>query len=321
MEHIAFIGTGVMGCSMAAHILEGGYPLTVYNRTRARAEELLKKGAVWADSPGEAAAGADVLISIVGYPRDVEEIYLGPGGIVEKAKSGSVLADMTTSSPSLARKIAEKAKARGVLSLDAPVSGGDLGAKNAALSIMVGGEQQAFNKILPIFQRMGKNIVLQGPSGAGQHCKMANQIVIAATMMAVSEALVYGVKAGLDPRTMLKSIESGAAGSWSLSNLVPRMLAGDFKPGFFVKHFIKDMGIALDSAKELKLKLPGLEKAEQLYRVLASMGRDELEKAAKAAASLGAPGAVEKAGFDTGLAGGGDLGTQAIFLLYAAGGV
>ncbi|MDR1429837.1 MAG: NAD(P)-dependent oxidoreductase, partial [Spirochaetaceae bacterium] len=303
------------------HILEGGYPLTVYSRTRGKAEELLKKGARWADTPGEAAAQADVVISIVGYPKDVEEIYLGSGGIVERARQGAVLADMTTSSPSLARRIAERAGARGVLSLDAPVSGGDVGAKNAALSIMVGGEQRAFDKIFPIFQRMGKNIVLQGPGGAGQHCKMANQIVIASTMMAVSEALVYGVRAGLNPLTMLKSIESGAAGSWSLSNLVPRMLKGDFKPGFFVKHFIKDMGIALDAAKELGARLPGLEKAEQLYRSLAAMSRVQLEKAAALAASLGAPGSIESACFEAELANGGDLGTQAIFLLYAAGAV
>jgi 3-hydroxyisobutyrate dehydrogenase len=321
MEQIAFIGTGIMGRSMAGHILERGYPLVVYNRTRDKAEELLKRGARWAATPGEAAAGSDVVISIVGYPRDVEEIYLGPGGIVEKAKSGSVLADMTTSSPSLARKIAEKAAAKGVLSLDAPVSGGDVGAKNAALSIMAGGEQRAFEKILPIFQCMGKNIVLQGGPGAGQHCKMANQIVIASTMMAVSEALVYGVKAGLDPQTMLKSIESGAAGSWSLSNHIPRMLKGDLKPGFFVKHFIKDMGIALDAAQELGIKLPGLEKAEALYRTLAAMSREQLEKATLAAAALGAPGVVEKACFGTNLANGGDLGTQAVFLLYAAGAV
>ncbi|MDR1211219.1 MAG: NAD(P)-dependent oxidoreductase [Spirochaetaceae bacterium] len=319
MEHVAFIGTGVMGRSMAGHILERGYPLTVYSRTRSKTEELIKRGASWAGTPGEAAAGADVVISIVGYPRDVEEIYLGSGGIVERAGSGAVLADMTTSSPSLARRIAEKAGARGVLSLDAPVSGGDVGAKNAALSIMVGGEQRAFDKILPLFQCMGKNIVLQGPSGAGQHCKMANQIVIASTMMAVSEALVYGAKAGLHPLTMLKSIESGAAGSWSLSNLVPRMLKGDFNPGFFVKHFIKDMGIALDAAKELGAKLPGLEKAEQLYRSLAAMSREQLEKAADMAASLG--GNIESARFGAELANGGDLGTQAIFLLYASGAV
>jgi 3-hydroxyisobutyrate dehydrogenase len=303
------------------HILEGGYPLTVYNRTRDKAAHLLEKGARWAGTPGEAAAGADVVFSIVGYPQDVEDIYLGAGGIVERAKAGAVLVDMTTSSPALARRIAEKARSRGVLSLDAPVSGGDVGARNGALSIMVGGEEGAFNEALPLFQRMGKNIVLQGGPGAGQHCKMANQIVIASTMMAVSEALVYGLKAGLSPLTMLKSIESGAAGSWSLSNLVPRMLKGDFKPGFFVKHFIKDMGIALDSARELTIRLPGLEKAEQLYRALAALTRQDLEKAARAAAALGVPGAVESAEFEADLVKGGDLGTQAVFLLYALGSV
>jgi 3-hydroxyisobutyrate dehydrogenase len=319
MEQIAFIGTGVMGRSMAAHILEGGYPLIVYNRTKERAAELLAKGAQWAASPGEAAETADIVISMVGYPRDVEEIYLSSGGIVEKAQQGAVLVDMTTSSPVLAQKIAEKAKERGLPSLDAPVSGGDVGAKNATLSIMVGGDEEAFNKMLPIFMRMGKNIVLQGGSGAGQHCKMSNQIVIASTMMAVTEALVYGLKAGLNPQEMLKSIESGAAGSWSLSNLLPRMLQGNFNPGFFVKHFIKDMGIALDTSRELGIKLPGLEKAEQLYKALAAMTRDQLEKAVQTATSLGKAGSVEKAELGAALANGGDLGTQAIFLLYAAG--
>jgi 3-hydroxyisobutyrate dehydrogenase len=319
METIAFIGTGVMGRSMAAHILEGGYPLTVYSRTREKAAELLKKGARWADTPGAAAAQVDVVISMVGYPRDVEEIYLGPGGIVDQAKPGAVLIDMTTSSPALARKIAEKARAKGIASLDAPVSGGDVGARNAALSIMAGGDKQAFDKVLPLLQRMGKNIVLQGGPGAGQHCKMSNQIVIASTMVAVSEALVYGLKAGLNPQAMLKSIESGAAGSWSLSNLVPRMLKGDFNPGFFVKHFIKDMGIALDAAREMGITLPGLEKAEQLYKALAAMDRDQLEKAADAAAALDVTGSViTSAAFETVLANGGDLGTQALFLLYAA---
>jgi 3-hydroxyisobutyrate dehydrogenase len=317
MEQIAFIGTGVMGRSMAAHLLEAGYPLVVYNRTREKAAELIEKGAQWADSPGEAASKAAVVISMAGYPKDVEEIYLAPGGIVERAGPGTLLIDMTTSSPALARKIAERAKAAGVLSLDAPVSGGDTGARNAALSIMAGGEEDAFNRALPVLQCMGKNIALQGGPGAGQHCKMTNQIAISAAMLAVSEALVYGLKAGLNPQTMLKSIESGAAGSWSLSNLAPRILKGDFKPGFFVKHFIKDMRIALDSADEMGLKLPGLEMSRQLYTILAAMGRDELEQAAKAAAALGMPGAVENAVFDAALAGGGDLGTQAIFLLYA----
>jgi 3-hydroxyisobutyrate dehydrogenase len=317
MEQIAFIGTGVMGRSMAAHILEAGYPLIVHNRTREKAAELIKKGAQWAGSPGEAASKAAVVISMAGYPKDVEEIYLAPGGIVERAGPGTLLIDMTTSSPALAKKIAEKAGAAGISSLDAPVSGGDTGARNASLSIMAGGEEDAFEKALPVLQCMGKNIVLQGGPGAGQYCKMSNQIAIAAGMLAVSEALVYGLKAGLNPGTMLRSIESGAAGSWSLSNLAPRMLSGDFKPGFFVKHFIKDMGIALDSADELKLKLPGLELSRRFYMILAAMGRGELEKAAKAAATLGMPGAVENAAFDAALAGGEDLGTQAIFLLYA----
>jgi 3-hydroxyisobutyrate dehydrogenase len=255
---------------------------------------------------------------MVGYPKDVEEIYLGPGGIVERAGPGTLLIDMTTSSPALARKIAKKAGTAGISSLDAPVSGGDLGARNAALSIMVGGEEAAFNRALPLFQCMGKNIVLQGGAGAGQHCKMSNQIAISAAMLAVSEALVYGLRAGLNPQTMLKSIESGAAGSWTLSNLAPRMLKGDYKPGFFIKHFIKDMRIALDSADEMKLKLPGLEMSRQLYMILAAMSRDEIEKAAEAAVALGRPGTVEKTVFDAALSGGEDLGTQAIFLLYAA---
>ncbi|QQO10285.1 NAD(P)-dependent oxidoreductase [Breznakiella homolactica] len=319
MEKIAFIGTGVMGKSMAGHLLEGGYSLTVYNRTKAKAEDLIRQEAQWADTPGQAASGADIVISIVGYPRDVEEVYLAPGGIVDSAKKGAVLIDMTTSSPALAGKIAEKAREKGLYSLDAPVSGGDTGAKNAALSIMVGGDEDSFNKILPVFQRMGKNIVFQGGPGSGQHCKMSNQIVIASTMMAVAEALCYGLKAGLNPRTMLKSIESGAAGSWTLSNLVPRMLDGNVNPGFYVKHFIKDMGIALDSARELGLKLPGLEKAEQLYQTLAAMDRGALEQAARAAAELDSTKAMTPASFSGEARNGGDLGTQAIYLLYAAG--
>jgi 3-hydroxyisobutyrate dehydrogenase len=322
MEHIAFIGTGVMGRSMAAHLLEGGHPLTVYNRSKEKAAELLEKGALWAESPGAAAETADVVISMVGYPRDVEEIYLGPQGIVERAKAGAVLADMTTSSPVLARKIAAEARTRGIKSLDAPVSGGDTGARNAALSIMVGGDEKTFTGMLPIFRLMGKNVVLQGESGAGQYCKMSNQIVVASTMMAISEALLYGLKAGLDPYTMLKSIESGAAGSWALSNLVPRILAGDFKPGFFVKHFIKDMNIALESAEELGISLPGLEKARQLYQALAAMSRDQIKEAARIAAGLVQPGegGLPAESGPAGITGSGaDLGTQAIILLYAAG--
>jgi 3-hydroxyisobutyrate dehydrogenase len=302
---------------MAAHLLKGGCSLRVYNRTREKAEGLLARGARWASGPGEAAREADVVITMVGYPEDVEQIYLSAGAIVEQAKPGAVLIDMTTSSPALARRIAEAAKVRGIISLDAPVSGGDVGAKNAALSIMAGGDEGGFKRMLPVFTCMGKNIILQGGSGAGQYCKMSNQIAIASTMVAVSEALVYGLKAGLDPRTMLKSIESGAAGSWSLSNLVPRMIRGDFTPGFFVKHFIKDMGIAVQSAAELGIELPGLERAQALYRTLAGMDRKELEETARIAAALGGPGGLEHPAIEA--ARGGDLGTQAIFLLYAAG--
>lgn len=303
-----------MGRSMASHLLNAGYSLIVYNRTREKAEALIAAGARWADSPGEAAAGADVTISIVGYPADVESIYLGPGGIVERAPKGSLLIDMTTSSPSLSVKIAAAAAARGLGSLDAPVSGGDTGARNASLSIMVGGDEAAFDRALPILSRMGKNIVLQGGPGAGQHCKMCNQISIASGMMGVVESLVYGLRSGLDPRTMLKSIESGAAGSWSLSNLVPRMIDGNVAPGFYVKHFIKDMGIALASARELDLRLPGLERAEALYRSLAAMDATALASASRAAAAAGLP-APEPGSAATG----DDLGTQALYLLYLAG--
>ncbi len=319
METIAFIGTGVMGRSMASHLIVGGYELRVYNRTKAKAKDLIAKGAEWADSPSQAVKDADIVISIVGYPKDVEEIYLSPGGIVDSAKEGAVLIDMTTSSPNLAKKIAGQAASRGISSLDAPVSGGDSGAKNAALSIMVGGDARAFDRVMTVFQRMGKNIILQGDPGAGQYCKMANQIVIASGMMAICEALIYGLKAGLNPRSMLQSIESGAAGSWSLSNLAPRILDGNLAPGFYVKHFIKDMGIALDSAKEMGLHLPGLEKTEALYKALASLGIDDLRAAAKKAAKYDTAGTMVEAVFTKEMVNGGDLGTQALFLMYALG--
>ena len=310
-----------MGRSMASHLIVGGYELRVYNRTKAKAKDLIAKGAEWAASPAEAVKDADVVISIVGYPRDVEEIYLSPGGIVDSAKEGAVLIDMTTSSPGLARKIAEKAGERGIFSLDAPVSGGDLGAKNAALSIMVGGDAKAFDRVSTVFKRMGKNIVLQGGPGSGQHCKMANQIAIASGMMAFIEALMYGLKAGLNPRTMLQSIEGGAAGSWSLSNLAPRVLDGNYAPGFYVKHFIKDMGIALDSAREMGLRLPGLEKTESLYKALAALSMNDIKKAAKEAESFDSAKTMVEAVFSKDMENGGDLGTQALFLLYALGNV
>lgn len=272
---IAFIGTGVMGKSMAGHLLKAGYTLNVYNRTQSKADDLVAAGAKWCDSPGDAAADAQVIITIVGFPQDVEAVYLGEGGIIERAPEGAYLIDMTTSSPDLARRIDAAARAKGLHAIDAPVSGGDLGAKEARLSIMVGGAPDDFDPVLPIFEVMGKTIVLQGPSGSGQHTKMANQVAIAAGMVAVSESLVYAKRAGLDPETVLKSIGGGAAASWSLSNLGTRMIAGDFEPGFYVKHFIKDMRIAIESADAMGLELPGLKLAKQLYDQLAANGGED----------------------------------------------
>ncbi|HEY1110420.1 MAG TPA: NAD(P)-dependent oxidoreductase, partial [Opitutaceae bacterium] len=235
---IAFIGTGVMGRSMAGHLQKAGHRLHVYNRTKEKAQALIEAGAQWHDTAGDAAAQADVVITIVGFPTDVEATYLGAGGVVEKAKPGAVLIDMTTSSPVLARKIADAAKQRGLSSLDAPVSGGDLGAKNATLVIMVGGEAEAFNKAKPLFELMGKNIALHGGPGAGQYCKMANQIAVAVAMVAWVEALAYAKKAGLDPQAVHASISGGAAGGWAMTNMAPRALAENYAPGFYVKHII-----------------------------------------------------------------------------------
>ena len=271
-ERIAFIGIGVMGKSMAGHLLDAGYPLTVFNRTRSKADDLVARGASWADSPASAAENADVVITIVGFPADVEETYFGDSGIFKTIKSGTLIIDMTTSSPLLAKRIAEAASEKGIGALDAPVSGGDLGAREARLSIMIGGAQSDFDRARPLFEIMGKNIQLQGPAGSGQYTKMCNQVAIASGMVAIGEALAYAKAAGLDPKRVLASIETGAAGSWSLSNLAPRALDGDFAPGFFVKHFIKDMGIALESAEEMGLKLPGLELAKGLYDKLSTQG-------------------------------------------------
>lgn len=271
---IGFVGTGVMGKSMALNLIKAGYSLNVYSRTKSKAEELLEQGAQWKDTVAELAQQSDVIITIVGYPHDVEEVYLGNEGIVNNSKEGTYLIDMTTSSPLLAQKIYKEAKEKGLHSLDAPVSGGDVGAREAKLTIMVGGDSEAFEAMQPIFQSMGTNIVLQGEAGAGQHTKMCNQIAIASNMMGVSEAVAYAKKAGLDPENVLKSIESGAAGSWSLSNLAPRMIAGNFDPGFYVKHFIKDMKIAIESAEEMGLNTPGLKLAKELYEELSSRGEE-----------------------------------------------
>lgn len=257
---------------MAGHLLAAGHTVHVYNRTKSKAEGLLEKGAVWQESPGDVAASVDVVITIVGFPEDVEAVYLSEGGILDRAKAGATVIDMTTSSPDLAEKIYEAAKGKGIASIDAPVSGGDIGAREARLSIMVGGDADAFERVRPLFEIMGKNIVLQGGAGAGQHTKMCNQIAIASGMVSICEALAYAKKSGLDPETVLKSIESGAAGSWSLSNLAPRVLKDDFAPGFFVKHFLKDMRIAIESAERMKLDLPGLALAKSLYDKLAAEG-------------------------------------------------
>ncbi|MGE7606928.1 NAD(P)-dependent oxidoreductase [Peribacillus frigoritolerans] len=269
---IGFIGLGVMGKSMAAHLLKAGFEVFVYTRTKDKASELLSQGAKWTSSPREIAQKANVIISMVGYPSDVEEIYLGENGLIETGKQGTYLIDMTTSTPTLAVKIAEEAKKRGMESLDAPVSGGDIGARDAKLTIMVGGSSEAFEAVRPIFDILGSNVVHQGPAGSGQHTKMCNQIAIASNMIGVTEAISYAKKAGLDPDRVLRSISSGSAGSWSLSNLVPRMVEGDFEPGFYIKHFIKDMKIALDEAERMGMDAPGLSLSKSLYEGLAEAG-------------------------------------------------
>lgn len=272
---IAFIGTGVMGKSVVRHLLKANYEVHIYSRTESKAQSLVEEGANWHATAAEAAKEADVIFTMVGYPSDVEEVYFGNQGIFSTAKEGSVVIDMTTSQPTLAKKIKEFAEQKQIDSLDAPVSGGDVGAKNGTLSIMVGGNKEVFERMEPLLKVFGKNIVYQGQAGAGQHTKMCNQIAIATNMIGVAEALVYGKKAGLDLETVLKSIEAGAAGSWSLSNLGPRMLKGDQEPGFYIKHFLKDMRIALEEAQLMELKLPGLELAKQMYDELSAQGMDD----------------------------------------------
>ena len=282
---LGFIGIGVMGKSMAGHLLDAGYELHIHTRTRSSAQELIDNGATWHDDVGGVARVAGVIFTIVGFPRDVEQVYLAQDGIVANMRDGAILVDMTTSSPALAVRIAEAASARSGRCLDAPVSGGDTGAREARLSIMVGGDKDAYDIVLPLLKIMGENIVYQGKAGSGQHCKMCNQIAIAAGMLGVCEAMAYARESGLDPETVLESISTGAAGSWSLSNLAPRMLAGNFAPGFYVKHFIKDMTIAANSARDMGMDTPGLDLAKARYEELLANG-------------------------------GGDLGTQGLFQLY-----
>ncbi len=269
---IGWIGTGVMGASMCGHLLEAGFSATVYNRTRQKAEGLIERGAAWADTPQAVAQASDVVFTIVGYPEDVRSVILGENGVLAGCGSGGIIVDMTTSRPSLAIEIAEAAGKKGVQSIDAPVSGGDVGAREARLSIMIGGDQQTVDALAPCWEAMGKTIVRQGGPGAGQHTKMVNQTLIAGYMVGVCEALLYAHKAGLDLPTVLSSVASGAAGSWALSNLGPRIIDNNFDPGFFVEHFIKDMGIALEEARRMEISVPGLALAHQLYVSLMAQG-------------------------------------------------
>lgn len=285
---IGWIGLGVMGTSMCGHLLAKGFATTVYTRSRNKAETLLTRGAAWAETPQDVARQSDVVFTIVGFPRDVREVVLGTHGALAGSKPGNVLVDMTTSEPSLVVEIHEAAKARGVHSVDAPVSGGDIGAREARLSIMIGGEQAVVEALRPCWEAMGKTIIHQGGPGAGQHTKMVNQTLIATNMIGVCEALLYAYRAGLDLNRVMESVTPGAAGSWSLSNLGPRIINNNFDPGFFVEHFVKDMGIALDEAKRLGLALPGLALAHQLYIALQAQGhgRDGTHALELALASL-----------------------------------
>ena len=285
---IGWIGTGVMGSSMCGHLIEAGFSATVFNRTKEKADKLLAAGARWADTPKAVAEASDVIFTIVGYPDDVRSVILSKDGVLAGCKAGNVVVDMTTSEPSLAIRIAEEAAKINVHSIDAPVSGGDVGAREARLSIMIGGRREVVDALAPCWQAMGKTIVHQGGPGAGQHTKMVNQTVIATGMIGVCEGLLYAYKAGLDLETVMESIASGAAGSWSLSNLAPRIIKNNFDPGFFVEHFIKDMGIALDESKRMGLSMPGLALAHQLYLSLKAQGhgRDGTHSLELALASL-----------------------------------
>lgn len=269
---IAFIGVGVMGRSMAGHLLAAGHAVCVHTRTRARAGDLIRQGAAWADDPASAADGADVAISMVGLPADVRDVHLGRSGTLSATRMPRMLIDMTTSSPALAREIASRASHAGVRALDAPVSGGDVGARHATLSIMVGGDDAAFADAMPVLRRMGSTIVRHGGPGAGQHAKLVNQILVAASMVGVSEALAFAGAAGLDPSRVLESVSPGAAGSWTLSNLAPRILRGDMAPGFRVEHLVKDLRLAAEEAQASGLRLPGLELAKGLYEALLAAG-------------------------------------------------
>ncbi|ANU13707.1 2-hydroxy-3-oxopropionate reductase [Planococcus halocryophilus Or1] len=272
---LGFIGTGVMGNSLVKHLLDNQHEVSIYTRTAEKAKNLVEAGAVLVESPQQVAETSEVIFTMVGYPSDVEQVYFGEQGLLENAKKGTILVDMTTSQPQLAQRIFEAAAEKGLHALDAPVSGGDIGAKNGVLSIMIGGEKEVYKEILPILNLFGENIVFQGPAGSGQHTKMCNQINIASNMIGVCESIIYAEKAGLDPERVLRSISSGAAGSWSLSNLAPKMINEDFRPGFYIKHFIKDMKIAAQEAENWGLDLPGLRMSLSMYENIAAQGNEE----------------------------------------------
>ncbi len=276
MKKIGFIGIGVMGAPMAGHLLKAGYSVAVYARRKEAADALVSQGAEFCSSIAQCARGRDAVITMVGFPKDVEEVYFGEQGILQNASTGTILIDMTTTSPRLSLRIAQAAAKKGLCALDAPVSGGDVGARQATLSIMVGGDPAVYQACLPLFQAMGKQVVYEGPAGSGQHTKMANQIALGGAIAGVCEALAYGKRAGLDLPTMLQSISAGAAGSWQMSNMAPRMLASDFAPGFFIKHYIKDMDIALQEAEGFGLHMQVLEEVRKMYAALAQEGKENL---------------------------------------------
>ena len=269
---IGWIGTGVMGSSMCGHLLTARYRVTLHSRTRSKAQPLFDHGAQWAENPRAVTSESDVLFTMVGFPQDVRTVYFGETGVLAGARAGMVLIDMTTTQPSLSREIAESASAKGLSAIDAPVSGGDIGARNASLSIMIGGDTESVQAVIPLFELLGKKIVHQGGPGTGQQAKLCNQIVIAGTMVGVCESLLYGYKAGLDLNRMLESIRGGAAACWTLDNLATKILQRNFEPGFFVEYFIKDMGLALEEANRMGLALPGLTLAHQLYQTVQALG-------------------------------------------------
>ena len=272
METIGFIGTGVMGASIVKHLLNAGYKVNVYNRTKSKTDDLVKEGAVWQETPKDVATNSEIIFSMVGYPKDVEEIYYGANGVFSADIKGKVLIDMTTSTPSLAKKIEATAKEHHAYSLDAPVSGGDLGAKNATLTTMVGGESDVYKKVELILNVFSSKVNLQGDAGSGQHTKMANQIMIAGTMTGMTELLVYAKAANLDLEKVLDTVGGGSAANWSLTNYAPRILKEDFTPGFFVKHFLKDLNIALEEAEKMSIELPATKEARNLYQALVDKG-------------------------------------------------